>query len=170
MGTDCRIEGKSGVFGHAALLGGGDSEKMIQDGDDSMGFELAITENGGLNMTVDGKKIEENPRTKPTQKPTTTEPSSNAMVFVIGGVIFVVALIVAAGIFFFVVKKKKADPPKSGKGGDSTAANSKVDEKARMKEKSKVDEKAKEKEKDATAANSKVDEKAKEKPNASQCK
>ncbi|CAK5083807.1 unnamed protein product [Meloidogyne enterolobii] len=55
MGTDCRVE-KSGVFGHAALLGA-DSEKMIQDGDDSMGFELAITEKGGLNVTVDGKKI-----------------------------------------------------------------------------------------------------------------
>ncbi|CAK5075271.1 unnamed protein product [Meloidogyne enterolobii] len=131
-------------------------------------------------LVADPKTMPDEPKTQPTkppvkptvkstQKTTTTEPPSNNMVwvYVVGGVLFVVALIVAVFICF-VVNKKKADPLKSGKGGVSTVAKSKVDEKT--KEKTKVDEKTKSKVDEKTKT--KVDEKTKmkEKPKAGQRK
>uniref|UniRef100_A0A915N5M1 Uncharacterized protein n=1 Tax=Meloidogyne javanica TaxID=6303 RepID=A0A915N5M1_MELJA len=141
--NDCEIRGKSGVYAHTALFGI-DSWHVLQKGRDLMSFNLTITGAGGLMMSSNGKTTEEGTY-DPNERPTTTEPPSNNMVwvYVVGGVLFVVALIVAASICF-IVNKKKVDPLK---GGDLTVAKTKVDEKTKMKEKTKVDEKTKMKEK-----------------------
>uniref|UniRef100_A0A915N2P6 Uncharacterized protein n=1 Tax=Meloidogyne javanica TaxID=6303 RepID=A0A915N2P6_MELJA len=166
--NDCEIDGKSGVYAHTALFGI-DYWHVLQEGRDFMSFELTITGEGGLIMSLDGKTMETpKPTVKPTQKTATTGPPSNNMVwvYIVGGVLFVVALIVAASICF-IVNKKKVDPLK---GGDSTVAKTKVDEKTKMKvdEKTKMKEKTKVDEKTKT----KVDEKTKmkEKPKAGQRK